>query len=215
MNPRLAGSANWRMSFSSSATCGDCWRREIGFLKRQRAKANLEELCGAIFASLPGSFAKPRAFAFTVAGTLALCLGANTAIYTVVDRLFPRPLPYPNASSLAMIVQAAEKGGISETDNSQTGQMWEIVRDHATFLDSAVYGMSSGVNLVAGGRVEYVEQQRVSANFFHVLGVLPQIGREFRLQEDVPGGPALAILSNGLRKRAGERPARFHHALRH
>ena len=144
---------------------------------------------------------KAPAFAFTVVGTLALCLGANTAIYTVVDRLFLRPLPYPNASRLAMIVRVAEKGGISQTDNSQTGQMWEIVRDHATFLDSAVYGLPSGVNLVAGGRVEYVEQQRVSANFFHVLGVLPQIGREFRRQEDVPGGPPLAILSHGLWKR--------------
>jgi predicted permease len=144
---------------------------------------------------------KAPALTFTVVGTLALCLGANTAIYTVVDRLFLRPLPYPDASRLAMIMQVAEKGGVSETDNSQTGQMWEIVRDHATFLDSAVYGMPSGVNLVAGGRVEYVEQQRVSANFFHVLGVLPQIGREFRRREDVPGGPPLAILSHGLWKR--------------
>src|SRR5882762_7939466 len=116
---------------------------------------------------------KAPAFTFTVVGTLALCLGANTAIYTVVDRLFLRPLPYPDASRLAMIVQVAEKGGMSETDNSQTGQMWEIVRDHAAFLDGAVYGIPSGVNLVAGGRVEYVKQQRVSANFFHVLGVLP------------------------------------------
>src|SRR6476646_1274104 len=79
--------------------------------------------------------------------------------------------------------------------------MWEIVRDHATFVDSAVHGMPSGVNLVAGGRVEYVEQQRVSANFFHVLGVLPQIGREFQWQEDVPGGPPVAILSHGLWQR--------------
>ena len=144
---------------------------------------------------------KAPAFAFTVVGTLALCLGANAAIYTVVDRLFLRPLPYPEASRLAMLVQVVEKGGISETDNSQTGQMWEIVRDHATFLDGAVYGMTSGVNLAAGGRVEYVAQQRVSAGFFRVLGVLPQIGREFRRQEDVPGGPPLAILSHGLWKR--------------
>jgi hypothetical protein len=48
---------------------------------------------------------------------------ANTAIYTVVDRLFLRPLPYPDASRLAMIVQVTEKGGVSETDNSQTGRM--------------------------------------------------------------------------------------------
>jgi hypothetical protein len=144
---------------------------------------------------------KAPAFTFTVIGTLALGLGANTAIYTAVDRLFLRPLPYPDASRLAMIVQVAEKGGMSETDNSQTGQMWEIVRDHATFLDSAVYGLPSGVNLIAGGRVEYVQQQRVSANYFNVLAVLPQIGREFQRREDVPGGPPLAILSRGLWQR--------------
>jgi hypothetical protein len=53
------------------------------------------------------------------------------------------------------------------------------VRDHATFVDSAVYGMPSGVNLVADGRVEYVEQQRVSANFFQCWVCFRKSGGNF------------------------------------
>ncbi|MDQ2842037.1 MAG: ABC transporter permease, partial [Acidobacteriota bacterium] len=79
------------------------------------------------------------------------------------------------------------------------------VRDHASLLDSAVYSGAAGVNLVAAGRVEYVIDQRVSANYFHVLGIEPLIGREFNRQEDVPNGPPLAILSYGLWQRVFHR----------
>jgi predicted permease len=144
---------------------------------------------------------KSPVFALTVIGTLALCIGANTAIYTIVDALFFRPLPYPNPERLVMITTSANHEGASELDTSQDGRQWEVVRDHASFLDSAVYGSTSGVNLVAGGRVEYVQNQRVSANFFHVLGTPPLVGREFTRQEDVPNGPSLVILSYQLWQR--------------
>jgi predicted permease len=144
---------------------------------------------------------KSPAFTLTVLATLGLCIGANTAIYTVVDRLFLRPLPYPDPARLVMLASVFQKEGVSDTETSQTGRIWELVRDHATFLDSAVYGGAGGVNLLAAGRVEYVQQQRVSANFFHVLGVAPLFGREFQRQEDVPGGPPLTILSDALWKR--------------
>jgi predicted permease len=144
---------------------------------------------------------KSPAFALTVIGTLALCIGANTAIYTIVDALFFRPLPYPNPERLVMVSTSVNQEGASDVDTSQDGRQWEVVRDHASLLDTAVYGSTSGVNLVAGGRVEYVQNQRVSANFFHVLGVPPMVGREFSRQEDVPNGPALAILSYGLWQR--------------
>lgn len=149
---------------------------------------------------------KSPAFTITAVLTLGLCIGANTAIYTLVDTLFFRPLPYPDPDRLVMVTTRFQKDGtsgtqISGTNMSQTGAQWEAVRDHATFLDSAVYGGAGGVNLYAGGRVEYVQQQRVSANYFHVLGISPLIGREFSRQEDVPGGPALTVLSYGLWQR--------------
>ena len=147
------------------------------------------------------TLAKSPTFTITVLATLSLCIGANTAIYTIVDALFFKPLPYPDPSRLVLLSTVFSKGGAFDVDTSQDGFQWELVRDHASLLDSAVYSGAGGVNLVAAGRVEYVIDQRVSANYFHVLGIEPFIGREFTRQEDVPNGPPLVILSYGLWQR--------------
>jgi predicted permease len=140
-------------------------------------------------------------FTLTVIATLALCIGANTAVFTVVDTLFFRPPPYPDAARLAVLTTTQRQGGASETNDSQTGRQWELARDHVPALEVACYGALGGLNLVAGDRAEYVGNERVSANFFHVLGVPLALGREFTRAEDVPGGPPMAILSNALWQR--------------
>jgi predicted permease len=131
--------------------------------------------------------------------TLALCIGANTAIFSVVDAILLRPLPFPEPARLVRIVTHF-KGQRAEGDKvQQDGRAWELIRDHATFLDAAVYSDgASGVNLSAAGHVQHVQQQRVGAGFFRVMGVSPQIGREFTRQEDHSGGPPLAVLSHSL-----------------
>jgi hypothetical protein len=103
---------------------------------------------------------KSPAFTLTVLITLGLCLGANTAVYTVMDRRFFRALPYPEPAKLVMLARMSEKNGTTEIQTSQTGQVWELARDHASFLDDAVEGGSSGVNLFTAGHVEFVQQQR-------------------------------------------------------
>src|SRR6185437_3911576 len=123
------------------------------------------------------------------------------AIYTIVDAVFLRPLAYPHPEQLVMATTVFGKNGALDVDTSQDGRQWELIRDHATLLDSAVYGSSNGVNLAAGGRVEYVQNQRVSANFFHVLGLPLLLGREFTRTEDVPNGPPVVILSHRLWQR--------------
>jgi len=134
--------------------------------------------------------------------TLALCIGANTAIFSVVDAMLLRPLPYPEPDRLAQIATYYRGPGEDGYNLRQTGRSWENIRDHATFLDAAAYSdNASGVNFSSAGNVEYVRQQRVGAGFFHVLGVEPLIGREFTPAEDHPGGPPLAVLSYGLWKR--------------
>jgi putative ABC transport system permease protein len=145
-------------------------------------------------------------FALTAIVTLALCIGANSAIYSVVDRVLLRPLPYPQPDRLAMVMTHFERQNNDE--GGQTGGIWETLRDHVTTADVAVCGGTGmGVNLVAGNQPQYVQQQRVSAGFFRVLGVAPSIGREFTADEDRPGGPALAVLSHALWSRLGADPA--------
>jgi len=85
------------------------------------------------------TLAKSPALAMTVLATLSLCIGVNTAIYTIVDALFLKPLPYPDANRLVLLSTVSSKGGAFEVDTSQDGFQWELVRDHASLLDSAVY----------------------------------------------------------------------------
>ncbi|MBV9009935.1 MAG: hypothetical protein JO354_12340, partial [Verrucomicrobia bacterium] len=107
--------------------------------------------------------------------TLALCIGANTAIFSVVDAVLLRPLPYPDSSRLALVETYEAGQGASGIDTSQTGTQFEVVRDSVPELKIAAYGMGNGANLFANGRARYVHQQRVSAGYFEVLGIGPQI----------------------------------------
>ena len=146
-------------------------------------------------------FAKSPGFALTVIATLALCIGVNTAVFSVLDAVLLRPVPYPQPDHLALVVTASRSGSAEDINTSQTGALFEAVRDHAPALDTAAHAGSSGANFSAPGRLEYVQQQRVSSGFFRVLGIAPWLGREFTREEDVPGGPALAVLSYGFWQR--------------
>ncbi len=133
--------------------------------------------------------------------TLALAIGVNTAIFSVVDAVLLRPLPYPAPERLALVTRMA--AGSATSDVAQNGRTWEDVRDHAASFDRAAFSTwASGVNLLAGSAdapvARHVTQQRVGVGFFEVLGVRPIIGREFSLDEDRPGGAAVAVLSAGL-----------------
>ncbi len=146
---------------------------------------------------------KNPAFSLTAILTLALCIGANTAIFSVVDAVLFRQLPYPQPDRLAW-VSTWERTPQGESEaTSVDGRTWEILRDNIRSLDVAVYsGGSNGVNLAAPGTAaRYVHQQRVSAGFFRVLGVTPLIGREIQPEEDRVGGPPVAVLSYAQWKR--------------
>jgi predicted permease len=145
---------------------------------------------------------KAPGFTLIVIGTLALCIGVNTAIFSVLDAVLLRGVPYPEPDRLALLVTAARGGGAEDINTSQTGALFEAVRDHDVGLDVAAAGGPGGANFAANDRPEYIQQQRVSAGYFRVLGVAPRSGREFSRQEDVPEGVAVAILSDGFWQRA-------------
>jgi predicted permease len=144
----------------------------------------------------------------TILATLALCIGVNTAIFSVLDATLFRSMPYPEPDRLASLVTVSLGSASAEVDDSQTGALYESVRDHAAGLECAAYAMPSGANLTAEGHPEYIQQHRVSAGFFRVLGVAPRIGREFTREEDVPDGPALALLSYEMWQRVFHGDAR-------
>jgi predicted permease len=146
--------------------------------------------------------AKAPVFAIAAVLTLALCMGANTAIFSVIDSVLLRGLPYPHAERLASVETLYRGHGTQDLEDSQDGKTWFLVRQHAPDLEPAAYGLPSGVNFAIGEHAEYVQQQRVSAGYFKALGVAPLLGRTFTEDEDRPGGAAVAMLSYDFWKRA-------------
>jgi predicted permease len=143
-------------------------------------------------------------FTLTVVITLALAIGANAAVFSIVDALLLRPLPYPHPERLAAVarnVRVTTPSGqvVDETENGQDGETWELIRDHVTAARfAAEYHESDGVNLEANHQVRYVQDHRVSAAYFSVLGIKPLLGRSFTREEDTPHGPNAVILSYDL-----------------
>ena len=142
-----------------------------------------------------------RTPAFTIAAiaTLAIVIGANTAVLGIVDHVLVRKLPFPDPDRLALIGTNRHSPTGEDHGTSIDGTMWQAVRDRVTVADRAVFvSGSGGVNFNTGSTAVLVRQQRVGAGFFRVLGVAPLHGREFSPEEDVPGGPRLAVLSFNL-----------------
>jgi macrolide transport system ATP-binding/permease protein len=146
-------------------------------------------------------------FTATVLITLALAIGANTAIFSLVNALLLESLPYPHAERMGTIYSRVTGANASDERSGIDGERWELLRDNVPALISAVSGGTTGVNLRAASHVEYVHDGRVSARYFDVLGLHPVIGRNFSPAEDRPGGPKVVILSYAIwRNDFGENP---------
>ncbi|MBY0493790.1 MAG: ABC transporter permease [Cyanobacteria bacterium] len=144
---------------------------------------------------------KAPGFSITAILTLGLAIGANTAVFSLVDAVLVKSIPYPQPERLGTMgaVYTRDNVEIERGDMALDGQGWEALKGQATSVEAALFsGLSSQVSLVGPSGTTSVEPQRVSTDYFRVLGVLPAIGREFTADEDVPGGPALAILSDQL-----------------
>ena len=144
-------------------------------------------------------------FTATAIITLSLAIGANTAVFSLVDAILIKPLPYPEPDRLAYVVAPIQTIEGEYIVESHDGTTWEILRDRATAIDAAVTRARSGlgqqVNLAVGDSAVSVRQARVGSGYFRVLGVAPFVGREFTPEEDRPGGPAVTVLSYGLWQR--------------
>jgi putative ABC transport system permease protein len=126
--------------------------------------------------------------------TLALGVGANTAIFTVIESVLLRPLPYAHSDRLLFIGPAGDKPGFGSTS-------WLNYRDIQAQSKLLEYtaGYSEDVSVVeSGDRSQSVVAPRVTPNLFSMLGVHPLLGRTFADAEGQTGGPNVALLSEGL-----------------
>jgi hypothetical protein len=138
-------------------------------------------------------------FTFTVVFTLALAIGANTAIFSIVNALLLKDLPYAHPERMGTIFMRVEGAKPSDESHWVDGTQWELLRDNVPSVISAVSSsLASGVNLQAGEQVRYVHQGRISAHYLDVLAVRPLLGRNFTEAEDLPNGARAAIVSYGL-----------------
>jgi len=138
-------------------------------------------------------------FTATVVLTLALSVGANTAIFSIVNALMLKSLPYSHPERIGTIFTRISGPTSSDERHHLNGEQWELLRDNVPSLISALSGTrTSGVNLESGSRVQYVQAGRISAHYLDVLAVHPIMGRNFSEAKDLPHGPKTAILSYGL-----------------
>jgi len=143
---------------------------------------------------------KTPGFTFIALLTLAIGIGVNTAVFTIVHALLLKPLPFPDPGRLAAVNTLFRSPKGQSLTTSVDGRTFLAIHTNASTVLTAISSgeFGSGVNLVANGAAANVQQRRVSAGYFGVLRVPPMMGREFTADEDREGGPAVAILSHGL-----------------
>src|SRR5262245_55855712 len=144
-------------------------------------------------------------FTAVITLTLALGVGANTAIFSVVDRLLVRMLPVNEPERLVNLIGRDEKGN---NDTSFSYPIYKDYRDQNDVFDGLLAYSENAMNLIEGGQPERIMGALVSGNYFDALGVTPALGRSFLPEEDrTPGTHPVAVVSYGLwRRRFGADP---------
>ena len=138
-------------------------------------------------------------FSFIAIATMALGIGATTAIYSVIDATLLHPLPFPNPSELVRIQDdlpgvGAQGVGISVPE-------WRDLESSGIFQSAAITGTGANVNLTGSAQPLRLSFKQVTPNYFSVLGVDAQLGRTFNANDATPGYNLEVVLSDGLWRR--------------
>jgi len=152
------------------------------------------------------SLLKHKTFTAIAVGTLALGIGANTAIFSLVNAVLMRPLPYPESERLVMVYEDASAIGFPFSDPAP-GTFSDWRKQQSTFDDLAALDPRN-FHITGDGEPEKVTASAITANLFPLLGVQPARGRNFTAAEDQPGANKVAIISNALwQRRYGADPS--------
>lgn len=148
---------------------------------------------------------KKPGFAFVAMLTLALGIGANSTIFSFVNGILLRPLPYRNPERLVLLNEISSKRGEGSMGVSFPNFLDWREQNHV-FEDIAAYGEGS-YTMVGAGEPEQLRGARISSGLFEILGVAPKLGRTIRPEEDHPDSDTVVVLSYGLwQRRFGSNP---------
>jgi len=142
---------------------------------------------------------KNAALTIVIVLSLAVGIGANTAIFSVVNALLLKPLPYPEPDRLAILWLRSPGIGIPQ-DWPSPGQYMDIKAENHSF-DELSISIGGSFNLTGLDRPERLEGMRTSSTLLDMLGAKPLLGRTLLAEEDQPGKPPVALLTHGLWKR--------------
>src|SRR5437660_2078831 len=141
--------------------------------------------------------AKSRAFTVVAILTLALGIGANSAIFSCINAWIINPLPYPQSDRLMVFATHDKKNGWTGEHVTSPADFFDFQKQNTSFEQSVAWTGAS-LNLTGDGSPELVDGGRVTSNFFDTLGAKPILGRTFIPDDDRAGSPHVVILSEGL-----------------
>jgi predicted permease len=170
--------------------------------ERRERTLGLREWVGGLLRDLryaARGLVRERWFSAFAVGSLALGIGANTAMFTIADALVLRALPVPHAERLVLLASDATRYGVWWTN-----PIWEAVRDRPALHDGAFAYATTRFDLARGGAADPVEGLWASGRMFEVLGVPAALGRTFTAADDQPGGGPhgpVAVISHAFWQR--------------
>ena len=161
-----------------------------------------DDVCYAVRA-----YGRTPLFTCVVVGTLALGIGSTAAIFSVLDAVVLRPLPYPRPMELVAIGERRRDTGAllpvspAQLSLSLSLSLSLLSRNEQAFDNVAAYGTPSVDLSGPGGDPEEILAATCSRELFAVLGIAPSIGRAFTIGDTVPGAPRVAVIGHGLWQR--------------
>src|SRR5215467_6113099 len=146
------------------------------------------------------TFKRTVGLTVVIVASLAIGIGANTAVFSVVNAQLLKPLPYPDPDRLAVLWLRSPGINIPQ-DWPSPGQFIDVRTENRSFEEMSISQGDDGT-LVIRGEAQRVEALLTSSTLFRLLGARPLYGRLLRPEEDAPGKPPVVILSYGFWKRA-------------
>ena len=141
--------------------------------------------------------ARDKAYSLTVAATLALCLGANTALFSVVHHVLLRPLPVPEPERILLMSNQYPRAGAGDSSNSGVTDYYDRLRETTVFQEQALFN-STNVSLDQDGRPTRVRIMNVTPSYLRLMRTVPALGRPFQEDEGEVGNEKKLLLSDAL-----------------